>query len=95
MSRSILAHSNGIVCEDIGHRQLGKTRNTNRRTKIISEDEEGRSTSAEETVVGDAIADRAHRMLANTEPNIAPLRSRSGIIATVLEVVLGRSVEVG
>ena len=66
-----------------------------RAAQVIGEDQEGRAAGAEEAVVGDAIADRAHGVLADAEPDVAAERVGFGEIAAVLEVVLGGAEEVG
>ena len=56
--------------------------------------EEGRAAAAEDAVVGDAIADGTHGMFTNAEPDVAACEVVGTEVATILDVVFGRTVEV-
>ena len=76
--RAVFADADGVVGEDVGHRQLGERGEADARAAVVGEDEERRAAGAEEAVVGDAVADRAHGVLADAEPDVAARRSCRG-----------------
>ena len=95
MGRAVLADAHRIVGEDIGHRQAGEGGEPDRRPQVIGEHQERGRRGAEQAVVGDAVADCAHRVLADAEPDVAAERVGAGKLAAVGEVVLGRPEQVG
>ena len=95
MGRAVLADSDGIVGENEGRRQLGQRGEADRRADVIGEDAEGRTAGAEDTVVGDAVADRAHGVLADAEPDITAERVLGGEIALAGEIVFRGTEEIG
>ena len=89
VGRTILADTDRVVRENVSHRQTRQRRKADRPAKVIGKHQEGRATRAEQSVVSNAIANRAHRMLANAKPNVATQGILGGKITTVLDVIFG------
>lgn len=94
VSGAVFTDTNGVVGEDIDDGEFSQSGEADGRAHVVGEDEEGRAAGTEEAVVGDAVANRAHGVLADTEPDVFAFWSRSAVVAGVLEVVLGRTVKV-
>src|SRR6266576_840868 len=94
MRWTIFTNANGIVRKNVDVRQTGKRGQTNRGTAIISENEKRCARRAEHSVIGNTVQNRAHTVFANAEVNVTTFRRVARKIATVLNVVQGRSVEV-
>ena len=62
---------------------------------IISEDHERRAGGAEKSVIGNAVHDRAHAVLANPKANVSATGIVTREIPAVFDVVHCRSVEIG
>ena len=95
VGRTILADGYRVVGEDIGGGKFGKRSHTDGRTPVIAEDQEGRAGDAEDTVVGIAIHNRAHGVLADTEVDVATLVVLKGEIPSPLDVVERGTEEIG
>ena len=92
MSRSIFAHADGVVGENVNVRQLRKRGEPDRSSAIIGKDHESGARGAENSMVGNSIHDRAHPVFADAEMNVAALWRFAGEIAAVLDVIQCRSV---
>lgn len=88
VSWAVFTNADGVVRENIGDRQFGQSGDTDARAAVVSKDEEGGAASEEETVVGDAVADRAHGVLADAKPDVAAGAVAGGEVATAGDVVL-------
>ena len=75
----VLAHADGIVGEDVEHRQAHDGGHADRRPHVIGKDEEGGAEGAQ-SGQRHAVDDRAHGMLADAEVEI------SGVVACGLEI---------
>ena len=94
MSGSVFTNTNRVVGEDVDHGKLGQSGEADGGANVVGEDEEGRAAGTEEAVVSDAVANRAHAVLADTEPDVFTVGSLGAEVAGVLDVVLGRAVKV-
>ena len=81
--------------ENVNVRQSRERREPNRGTTIIGEDKKGRTGCAENPVVAHAVHDRTHAVLPDSEMNVAAFRLVTRKIASVLDVVQSRAVEIG
>ena len=73
VGRTVFAESDGVMGEDVGHREPHQCRQAHRRLAVVEEDEERRAIRAESAVHGDAVERRRHAVFAN-----APVHSRAG-----------------
>ena len=71
VGRAVFADTDGVVGEDVSDRQFSQAGEADCRAQIVGKDQEGRAAGAEQAVVSDAIADRAHCVLADAKPDIA------------------------
>ena len=70
--RAVLAHADGVVREDVDDGQVRRApRAASSGREVVGEHQEGRARRAEHAVVGDAVAHRRHRVLANAEADVA------------------------
>ena len=70
MRGAVLAETDGVVSHDENHRQTHQRRETNRRTRVIREDQKSAAVNTETAVQRDAVHRRDHRMFAHAEENI-------------------------
>jgi hypothetical protein len=93
------------VREHVQHVQALQGREADRRAHVVGEDEEGRAVGNEAAVRGHAVDDRAHRVLAHAEVQVAARRSgirRAGAggrrcveVAAAFQRGVGGRIEVG
>ena len=95
MGRTVFADANRIVSENVYVRQLRERRETDRGPAVIGENQKRRSRRAENSVIGNAVHDRAHGVFANSEMNVATCRRFPGKIVPILDVVQGRPMKIG
>ena len=69
--RPVLAEREAVVREDVDDVQAHQRRQADRRTHVVGEDQEGRAVGDEAAVRGQAVDDRAHRVLAHAEVKVA------------------------
>ena len=81
--------------ENVNVRQSRQRCESNRGPGIIGENKKGRTRGPENTVVGHAVQDCAHPMLADTETDVAAARIVTSEIAALLDVIHGRAIEIG
>src|SRR5438874_12765661 len=94
MRRTVLTDANRIVREDVDVGQTSKRTKANRSAAIIGKDEKRRARGAENSVIRNAVHDRAHAVLANTKMDIAAFRSLTREIPAVLDVIQCRSLPI-
>ncbi len=73
MRRAVLAETDGVVGEHVGHRQLHQRRQPHRGPEVVGEDEERRDERPHPAVQRDAVRGRGHRVLADAEVQVAAL----------------------
>ena len=95
VGRAVFADADGVVREDVERLELGEGRHADRGAEVVGERQERRAGALEDAVVGDAVEDGAHDVLTDAEVEVASGRGRDVEVADVLDVVLGRAVEVG
>src|ERR1700716_1302542 len=95
MRRAILTDADGIVGEDVNVRQPGERGEPDGWAAIVRENKKRRARSAEDTMIADAVHDRAHAVFANAEVNVTARIVVAGEIAATLDVVEGRTVQIG
>src|SRR5258705_11083855 len=95
MGGAVFADTNRIVREDIDVRQSRQRGQPNGGPAIISEDKKRRAGCTEHSVIGNAVHNGAHAVFANAEANVTALRRLARKIARVLDVVQGRSMQMG
>ena len=95
MSGAVFTHANGVVREDIGDGELRQRGEADRTAHVIGEDKKGGSAGFKNTVVSDAVADCAHAVFANAEPDVTPPKVIGTEVTAIFDVVLSRAVEVG
>ncbi len=66
VSRSVLAYAEGIVRENVLHRQFHKRRHTQSRFDIVAEDEESAASADTSAMKGDAVDCGGHSQLGHT-----------------------------
>ena len=91
---TVFANPNGVVREDVGDRKFGERREADGGAQVVSKDQEGGTAGAEDAVVSDPVADRAHGVFADAEPDIATGRICGAEVATAFDVIFGGAVEV-
>ena len=69
--RPVLAEREAVVREDVDDVQAHQRRQPDRRPHVVGEDQEGRAVADEAAVRRQAVDDRAHRMLAHAEVEVA------------------------
>ena len=69
---TIFTYADGIVSVDVSDRQLRERREANRRPRVIGKHEKGRTARAEDAVVGHAVIDRGHAVLADAIAQVTP-----------------------
>src|SRR5437879_5605702 len=95
MGRAVLADADRVASKNVNVWKLRQRCEPNGSAAIVGEHQEGRARSAEQSMIRDTIENRAHPMFANTEPNVATGGSVPREIAAVLDVIHGRSIEIG
>ncbi len=93
--RPVLPDPDRVVRPDVHDGQLGERRQPHRRAHVVGEDEERAAEHEEPAVVGDAVGDRAHRVLAHAEVEVPPLGRAAEERPRRLHERLGRRGEVG
>mmetsp|Transcript_10183 Transcript_10183/g.28581 ORF Transcript_10183/g.28581 Transcript_10183/m.28581 type:complete len:741 (+) Transcript_10183:131-2353(+) len=99
MGGSILTYTDGVMGEDVRDAaELGEAGNTDGGAEVVGEDKEGGAGGPEESVVGEAVEDGAHGVLADTEVEVLSgvgLVEAGAVVAAVVDVVAARAVEIG
>src|SRR6266849_9692705 len=95
MGLAVFAHANRIVGENVDVRKERERAEANGRAAIIGEDKKRCARRAKDSVIGNAVHDRAHAVLANTKMDVATAGIVPREIAAVLDVIQGRSMQVG
>ena len=95
MGRAVFADADRVVSENVDVGKLGQRAEPNGSAAVIGKHREGRTRSAEQPVIRDAIENRAHAVLANAEPDVAAAGIVAIKIAAVLDVIHCRSMQVG
>src|SRR5665811_1064843 len=67
MGRSVLSETDGVVGPDEGHGQLLEGGQSNRRTHVVREHQEGAAVGTSESLQRDSVEDAAHAELADAE----------------------------
>ncbi len=93
--RAIFADADGVVGEDVDVGQLRERGEPDRRAAVIREDEKRGAGGAEDSVVTDAVHDRAHAVLADAEVDVPALAVVAREIFAAFDVVQGRAVQIG
>ena len=70
---AVLAETDGVVGPHVDHRRLHQRREAHGRAHVVAEREERAAVGAGGPVQGDAVEDRAHRVLADAEVQGAPV----------------------
>src|SRR5215470_3255112 len=73
MGRAVFAVAHGVVCEDKEGRKLHQRREPDRWPRVIAEDEEGRTESAQ-LRQGEPVHNGGHGMLADAKMQVFPCR---------------------
>src|SRR5438067_2130310 len=94
VGRAVLAEQHRVVGEDEDAAQLGERRDADGRPHVIAEDEEGAAVGQEEAVVGEAVDDGSHAVLAHAEMDVAAAVLAPADVALVLQVGQRRRIEV-
>ena len=95
VGRAVLAHADRVVREDVEDLEARERGQADGGPQVVREGQERGPRTLEHAVVGDAVEDRAHGVLADAEVQVAA-RGRGHVeVPEVLEVVLGRAVQVG
>ncbi len=94
--RAVLAERDAVVREHVQRVQLLQRGQADRRAHVVGEDQEGRAVRDEAAVRGQAVDDRAHRVLAHAEVQVAagPARAAGVGALDLLRVGGGHRVEV-
>ena len=71
VGRAVLAERDAVVGEDVHDVQSHQRRQPDRRPHVVGEDQEGRAERHESAVRRQAVDDRAHRVLAHAEVEVA------------------------
>ena len=99
VGRSILTDSDRIVGKNVRDgSQLGKGGNTDGRSEVVNEDQEGRSRDLEKSVEGESVHDGSHGVFTDTEVQVLSavgLVETSSEVSSFVDVVSGRSVKIG
>ena len=95
MGWAVFANSDRVMGKDVNIGKLRQGAQPNGGAAIIGEDHKRCARCAEQSVIRDAIQNRAHPMFANAEPKVAAAGIVAREIATVLNVVHCRSVQIG
>ena len=94
MGWAVFADADRVVGENVNVGQPRQCGQANRRPRVIGKNKEGRARSPENSVIGDAIQNRAHSMLANAKTDIAAPRIIASEIAAFVDVVHRRTVKI-
>ena len=81
--------------EDIECRELRERRDADGGSAIVAEDQEGGAGNAEDSVIGVAVHDRTHGVLADAEVDVPALVVLAGEVTSPLDVVESGTEEVG
>ncbi len=92
---AVFANTDGVVGEDESDGEMGESGEADGRAEVVGKDAEGGSGDSEESIVSDAIADGAHGVFANSEPDVAAGWGFGREVAFVFEVIFGGSEKVG
>src|SRR5438093_7050090 len=95
MGRAVFTNSDGVVRKYVDVWQTRKCAESNRSAAIVSKNHKRRAGRAKHSMIRNAVQDRAHAVLANSEANIATTWTIAGEIATILDVIQGRSMQIG
>src|SRR5262245_11112953 len=95
MGWAVLAHADRVVGKNVNIGELCECAEPNSSAAIIGKHQEGRTRSAEQPMVRNAVKNRAHAVLANAETDVASPEIIAIEIAAVLDVIHGRTVQVG
>mmetsp|Transcript_30080 Transcript_30080/g.64466 ORF Transcript_30080/g.64466 Transcript_30080/m.64466 type:complete len:528 (-) Transcript_30080:46-1629(-) len=99
MGRSILTDSDRIVGKDVRDgSQLGEGGDTDGRSEVIDEDQEGGSGDLEKSVEGESVHDGSHSVLTNSEVQVLSsvgLVKTGSEVSSFVDVVTGGSVKIG
>ena len=87
VGRAVLAEADGVVGPDVDDVEVRQRREPDRAPHVVAERQERRAVGEEAAVVGDAVGDAAHRVLADAEPDVA-----AGVVG--LEVVVAQGLDV-
>ncbi len=74
VGRAVLTDTDRVVTPDVDGGEPHQGGHPNRRPHVVAEDEEGADVGPGMTLEGDAVSDRAHRVLANTEVERSAVR---------------------
>ena len=88
MGRSILTNADTVMRKYIGQRHAHQCRQSCHRFAVITEYKEGRYIRTQTAVQHDAISDRCHRKLADTEVQVASSSVLLGEVPRILHVSL-------
>ena len=69
--RAVLAQSDGVVRPDVDHVESAERRQPDGAAHVVAERQERADIWNEPAVIRDAVADAAHRVLPDAEPEVA------------------------
>ena len=92
---TVFAQSDGIVREHIDRLHPHEGGQANGRTHVVAEHQERAAVWDDAAVQSHAVHDRAHRMFANAEMEIATGGGRGGVVRRTLHVREVRPREIG
>ncbi len=78
--RPVLAERDAVVGEHVHDVQLRQGGQPNWRAHVLGEDQKGRPVRDGPAVRGHSVRDRAHRVLADAEVDVAPAVARAGLV---------------
>jgi hypothetical protein len=81
--RTVLAQRDAVMGEHVHDVQSHQRGQADRRAHVVGEDEEGRAVGHDSAVRGQAVDDRAHRMLAHAEMQIAAGMAPAAAVGTL------------
>ena len=76
VGRAVLAEPDGVVRPDVDDVQPGQRREADRAAHVVAEGQERGAVRDEAAVIGDAVGDAAHGVLADAEPEVPARRRR-------------------
>ena len=94
MRRAVLANADGVVRQNVEHRQLHQRRQADAVLHVVGEDQERAGVGLKSPVHLHAVDDAGHGLLADAEVQVAALGRLGGEVAAALDVGLvgGRKV---
>src|SRR6266567_947427 len=95
MGRAIFTDTNRVMRENVNVWKPGERAQADRGSAVISKNKERRARRAEHAVIRNPIHDCAHSVFADAEADVASAGIVPGEIATVLDIIQGRSMQIG